>query len=196
MYRILALLILLACIGTSAYYRRRARAEGGTIERRRETPGLIVVRIFVTLPLMLSIVLYLVNPRLMGWSSLPLPGWARLIGAVTGTCAVCSTFWVFRSIGKNVSETVLTKDGHELVTHGPYRWVRHPLYTTGILLIVSIGLLAANWFILGLGVLVAVLIRVVVIPAEEAQLIAKFGEEYEAYRARTGALAPPVGATR
>jgi hypothetical protein len=52
------------------------------------------------------------------------------------------------NLGRNVSETVLTKESHELVTSGPYRWIRHPLYTTGIALFVALGLIAANWFIL------------------------------------------------
>jgi protein-S-isoprenylcysteine O-methyltransferase Ste14 len=42
-----------------------------------------------------------------------------------------AALWVFSALGRNVSETVLTKGDHELVTAGPYRWIRHPLYTTG-----------------------------------------------------------------
>jgi protein-S-isoprenylcysteine O-methyltransferase Ste14 len=87
---------------------------------------------------------------------------------------------------------VLTKERHELVTAGPYRWIRHPLYAVGILLFASIGLIAANWFILGLAALAALFIRFLVIPIEEHELSQKFGDHYGQYIARTGRLFPRV----
>jgi protein-S-isoprenylcysteine O-methyltransferase Ste14 len=89
-----------------------------------------------------------------------------------------------------VSETVLTKEHHELVTHGPYRWIRHPLYANGIALLLAIGLMAANWLILALTLIALVAIGLVVVPAEESALLAKFGAEYRAYMGRTGGLWP------
>ena len=97
---------------------------------------------------------------------------------------------MFRSIGKNVSETVLTKDRHELVSVGPYRRIRHPLYATGIALFWSIGLMAASWFILLFALIATVLIRLVVIPLEERELLRKFGDHYGRYMRRTGRLLP------
>jgi protein-S-isoprenylcysteine O-methyltransferase Ste14 len=103
---------------------------------------------------------------------------------------VPSVYWVLTTLGSNVSETVLTKPGHRLVTTGPYRWVRHPLYTTAIALFLGIGLMAANWFILLWTVVAAIAVRLVVIPREEAQLVAAFGEDYRRYRRDTDALLP------
>jgi hypothetical protein len=48
---------------------------------------------------------------------------------------VPAAWWVFSSIGRNVTETVLTKADHTLVTTGPYRWLRHPLYATAAALL-------------------------------------------------------------
>ena len=48
-------------------------------------------------------------------------------------------------------ETVLTKADHVLVTTGPYRWMRHPLYAMGGALFVAVGLMSASWFILGVS---------------------------------------------
>jgi len=78
------------------------------------------------------------------------------------------------------------------VTSGPYRWVRHPLYAVGICLFLSVGLMAANGFILGWTVLALISVRVVVVPREESALIAKFGDAYRDYRAGTGALFPKL----
>lgn len=94
------------------------------------------------------------------------------------------------SLGRNISETVLTKEDHELVTKGPYRWVRHPLYTAGTLLLIGAALTAANALLGALTALAAVLIRLVVVPHEEARLIETFGDAYRDYRRRTGTLLP------
>ena len=54
--------------------------------------------------------------------------------------------WTFRSLGKNLTDTVVTRRQHTLVQHGPYRWIRHPLYSSAALLIAALSLIAANWF--------------------------------------------------
>ena len=114
------------------------------------------------------------------------------MGVLLGLVAVPAALWVFTSIGRNVSETVLTKRDHALVTSGPYRWIRHPLYTTGAVLLLAIGLMAANWFILLFALLAIGSLRLAVIPLEERELVNKFGDEYRRYIARTGGLLPRV----
>jgi protein-S-isoprenylcysteine O-methyltransferase Ste14 len=191
-FRLIALVVLLGTLGTSAHFRYRARMTGGHIPRRAEGIRFAALRALVALPLFLGPLLYVANPNWMRWSSLELPAWLRWSGVVLGLLTIPGAQWVFRSIGRNVSETVLTKERHELVTAGPYRWIRHPLYAVGILLFVSIGLIAANWFILGLAALAALFIRFLVIPIEEHELSQKFGDHYGQYIARTGRLFPRV----
>jgi protein-S-isoprenylcysteine O-methyltransferase Ste14 len=101
---------------------------------------------------------------------------------------------VLRALGQNVSETVLTKEHHQLVTGGPYRWVRHPLYTSGLALFFALGLMAGSWFVLLATLIAFGLLRVLVIPREEQALLAKFGEGYWNYMQRTGRLVPRVTA--
>ena len=100
--------------------------------------------------------------------------------------------WVLVSIGSNISETVLTKRDHHLVMHGPYRWIRHPLYAVALLLLLLLALLADSWFLLLFPLVGFFVFRWIVIPREEANLIKVFGEQYEAYRRRTGALFPRI----
>ncbi len=193
MLRLFTLLILLACLSISAFYRRRARLETGTIPRQREGGGLIALRALVALPLFLAVVLTVAYPPWMAWASFRWPDWAQWVlwvGAVLGALSVPAVYWVFASIGSNISETVLTKDQHQLITHGPYRWVRHPLYTTGTALLLSIGLMAASWFILLFAGIALVLILTVVVPAEERKLVEKFGEPYRELQRRAGRLLP------
>ena len=60
-------------------------------------------------------------------------------------------YWVFSSLGDNVTPTVVTRSQLKLVTTGPYRWVRHPLYSVGFLSYVAFAVLAANWFVATIG---------------------------------------------
>ena len=56
-------------------------------------------------------------------------------------------YWTLSSLGTNLTDTVVTRAEATLVTHGPYRWVRHPYYVTAALLMGSVTLLTANWLI-------------------------------------------------
>jgi len=191
MFRWLALIVLVSAVAISGFHRRRARARSGTIARTREEPLLIAGRLLVALPLFGGSLVYVLNPAWMSWSAFDAPEWLRWTGAALGAGVVPAVHWVLSALGSNVSETVLTKDRHELVTRvGPYRWIRHPLYTTGMALFVAIGLMAANWFILGMASIALIAIRTVVVPREERELVARFGSGYEEYRARTGAMTP------
>lgn len=194
MYRWILVVVFVSTLGISVYYRRKAR-QAETISRGEEGALFIVLRLVFALPLFLSVLVYMINPSWMAWSSVSLPAGVRWVGAVLGVAGIPFAHWVFRSIGRNVSETVLTKATHELVTDGPYRWVRHPLYTTGVSLFVAASLLTANWFIGAFTVAVIVMILLVVIPKEEANLIETFGEAYRAYRKRTGRLLPRLRAS-
>ncbi len=191
MFRWLALAVLLSAVSVSAHHRARARRASEIIPRRRE--GLLLIaRLVVALPLLIIILFSIIMPRQMSWASFAAPSWTRWVGVALGVGAVPAVHWVLRALGRNVSETVLTKRGHELVTDGPYRWVRHPLYTVGIALLMAIGLILASWLILLFALVVVLLIRVVVIPLEERELVRTFGDGYHSYMARTGRLVPRV----
>ena len=195
-FRWFALAAVIGTAGISAYYRHRARQTGDVVARRREGVGFMLFRAAGALPLFGSIFAYLLNPGWMAWSVWPQPVWLRWLGVVLGLLMVPAAWWVFSSIGRNVTETVLTKADHSLVTTGPYRWVRHPLYATAGVLFVALGLMSASWFILGFGWLAVALVGIVIVPMEEQALVAKFGDEYRAYMNRTGRLVPSVSVRR
>jgi protein-S-isoprenylcysteine O-methyltransferase Ste14 len=192
MFRWFALVVFLATLGISARRRWQARRAGGAIRRSAEPAGLMAGRLLVAVPLFGGVVAYLANPNWVGWASVSLPLWARWTGVALGLLVAPLAYWVLTALGTNVSETVLTKPQHRLVTTGPYRWVRHPLYTVGIALFASIGLMGANWFILLWALVALIGVRLVVIPREEAQLVDRFGDDYRRYRSGTGSLLPSV----
>ena len=190
LFRWMPLAVLVVAVTISGHHRAKARRESETIPRRREGGALFAARLFVALPLLLAIIMYAVSPRHMAWASFASPMWSRWLGVALGLATIPGVHWVLRSLGRNVSETVLTKSQHELVTHGPYRWIRHPLYTVGLTLLTSIGLMTASWLILFFVLVMAVLMRIIVIPREERNLLERFGDEYQAYMTRTGRFLP------
>lgn len=188
--RWLFIAIFVGIFSISGYFRRRARRSGEAIPRAREGKLSLLLRIVIAAPLYLSFFAYMVNPDWMAWSSLPLPSWLRWLGAVVGFGMLPVLYWVVSSIGSNISETFLTKENHVLVTHGPYRWVRHPLYSVATIGFISLSILAANWFMMATAIVIVIGISLLVIPREEGELIKKFGTGYRDYMQRTGRLAP------
>jgi len=189
-YRLIILFILVLTLGISAFHRKRARDEGGTIKRQEEGWAALVARMGVALPLLIVILLNIFWPGSVTWTKFYVPAWLRILGLTLSVLCVPLLWWVFRSIGKNISETVLIKDQHELVTSGPYQWVRHPLYGGALVLLLSISLVFGDWIIMGYTLVGIMAFRLLVIPAEEKQLLKAFGEAYECYQSRTGALLP------
>lgn len=189
-FRILAAIVLLTGMGISSYFRLKAdRDTGEKISRKVDgTPMMTVIRLG-GLILWLSPFVYLINPAWMAWSKIGLPEWVRWLGVLIGILCIAGVYWLFSSIGSGISPTSATRRQHTLVTSGPYRWVRHPLYTVGSSMFVAFGLMADNWFIAALGILafIAMAIRT---PKEEANLIEKFGDEYREYMKHTGAFLP------
>lgn len=182
--------IFVSTLSISGYFRYRARQSGEAIPRAREGNLTMLTRFLFAAPLYLPIFAYMLNPAWMAWSSIPLPVGLRWLGAAVGLGALPLVYWVVSSIGNNISETFLTKEKHVLVTHGPYRWVRHPLYSTATIALVSLSILAANWFMLAMACVAFIGIAALVIPREEAELIRRFGDEYREYVLRTGRFAP------
>ena len=103
--------------------------------------------------------------------------------------------WTFRSLGRNLTDTVVTRQHHTLVVHGPYRWIRHPFYDSAALLTVAISLIAANWFLFTTGVVLFCLL-IIRTRTEEENLLARFGSSYRAYMEKTGRFLPTIGANR
>ena len=173
------------------YHRLRSWASKEALDRRQEGLFILATLRPAGLLLWLGVIAYLVNPAWMAWSSVPLPAWLRWTGLGLFTIGVGLLTWTLRALGTNLTDTVVTRRAHTLVTHGPYRWVRHPFYDAMALLILAIALIVANWFVLVTGAVVFGLLAVRS-RTEEANLLARFGEPYRAYRQTTGRFVPKL----
>jgi protein-S-isoprenylcysteine O-methyltransferase Ste14 len=112
------------------------------------------------------------------------------IGAVVFVAGIGLAIWARVHLGRNWGMPMTQKAEPELVTSGPYRFVRHPIYS-GLLAALLGTALATN--LIGL-IIVAVLGGYFYYSAtvEERNLIARFPNAYPAYRARTKKLIPFV----
>ncbi len=189
-FRILAAVILFSSMGISIYYRRKAdRDSGEKISRKVDGTAMSSVIRIGGLIVWLSPFMYLINPHWMTWSKIGLSDPVRWVGVGVGILCVPGIYWLFSSIGSGITPTSATRKEHKLVTHGIYRWVRHPLYTIGSSLFVAFGMMADNWFIAGMGILTFILMAIRT-SKEEANLIEKFGDEYREYMKHTGRFLP------
>jgi protein-S-isoprenylcysteine O-methyltransferase Ste14 len=173
------------------YYIRRARESGQNISRtRRERFRMPLIAAFSLLAGVAGL-MHVVTPRRLMWAELPMPTWSRWSGAVLGAASVSLFLWTHRTLGKNAAAELVIKEEQNLVTGGPYRWVRHPMYTTIVLQYLAFFLLSGNWVmgISGFGVSMLCVARVA---DEEEMLVEAFGDQYRAYMRRTGRFLPPI----
>lgn len=129
------------------------------------------------------------------WPDLvPEPLWVPPLGIV----AFVAGFWLrmkaVNTLDKHFSPLVELQPEHELVTHGPYAWVRHPAYLGSLMWAIVPPLLCGS----GIGLAAALLLyypamryRVAI---EEALLAERFGDRWNAYKAQVPALIPKPGA--
>jgi len=191
-FRILAATIFITSLSISAYFRRKAdRDSGEKVPWKEEGIVMILILRVGGLVLWFSVIAYLINPSWMIWSNIALPELVRWLGVGLGTVSVLLVYWLFSSIGTGITPTVATRKEHKLITSGPYRWVRHPLYSVGTTLFITFAMIASNWFIATMGILAFIMLALR-LPNEEAHLIAKFGDEYRHYMKTTGAFLPKV----
>lgn len=179
-------------IPIAMFYRIRSQVGGGTLDRRKEGWFILFTMRPIAMAGLVGLICYLVNPSTMAWSSVSLPLWLRWSGAGIGAAAGALIIWAFHNLGKNLTDTVVTREKHTLVTSGPYRWVRHPFYVAVLLAVLGNALMAANWFLFLTGALVFVLMTIRM-RKEEELLVARFGDAYRDYMKRTGRFWPRMG---
>ena len=179
---------LLMWLAWFAYWLVSARNVKQTV--RRETWK---QRLLYLLPTLLVAPIFLWNGLAMGLSGRMTdhPLAMYWVGTALLAAGLLFSVWARRVLGRNWSGMVTVKQDHELVEIGPYRFVRHPIYT-GLLVAVSGSAISWNhWF--GFYVLAVLFVALwLKLRREEAFMRETFGEKYAAYCARTKRLVPWV----
>ena len=188
-FRLILALGMAAFLPVALYHRIRSQAGGEKLDRRQEGLFILLTLRPCGLAAMGGLVAFILDPAWMAWSSVPLPAVLRWAGVATGVPTVALGIWTFRSLGRNITDTVVTRREHALITSGPFRYVRHPFYVTTALAFAANALTTANWFIAltGFAALALLVIRTAI---EEEKLVERFGDDYRRYMARTGRFVP------
>ncbi|OGO51113.1 MAG: hypothetical protein A2148_07105 [Chloroflexi bacterium RBG_16_68_14] len=173
------------------YYARKGSQSAQGISRTREERFRLAFVSRLMAPGWIAGVVYVIAPQRVRWAALPIPAWSRWVGAALGAVALPLFLWTHHALGKNWSRDLVIKEGHTLVTSGPYRWARHPMYTAAFGWSVASFLVSANWLI-GLGLLGPVMLDAMRVGEEEALMMQEFGDEYRTYMQRTGRFLPPM----
>ena len=149
-------------------------------------------RLSYTVFVIAAVWLMFYDPRLGDWlharivpSTQPLQ-WFAVAATAAG---FAFTLWARAILGGNWSGNVTIKVGHELVRTGPYRWVRHPIYTGLIVAMAGTALALDQWR--GLIALVLLWISFTAKRLKKEQFMRQtFGAQYDDYRRTTGAIFP------
>ncbi|TBA82045.1 protein-S-isoprenylcysteine O-methyltransferase [Rhizobium ruizarguesonis] len=119
---------------------------------------------------------------------------AHLWAVVIGIILFCAAMWVFRrthkQLGRNWSITLEIRQQHELICAGPYALVRHPMYTSFLLMGLSQAFLLPNWVAGMAGLIGFAVLFFLRVDKEERMMLEVFGPQYQAYMAKTKRIIP------
>jgi protein-S-isoprenylcysteine O-methyltransferase Ste14 len=194
-FRAVLIVVFLVVLPIGIYHRLKSQATREKLDRRQEGLFILATLRPVGIAFWLELIAWMVDPGWMAWSSVSLPARLRWTGVGLIAVACGLLVWTFLCLGKNLTDTVVTRQKHTLVTRGPYRWVRHPFYDSAALLALALSLITANWFFFMTGVVMFCLL-IIRTRTEEENLVARFGDSYRAYMERTGRFLPRIAANR
>lgn len=194
MVRLLIGVLLIVGFAISGFHRSRALRADSSVSRNHEPLSTKLVRAATALPFFALLATNLIAPSWVTWSWVAVPGWVEVGGLSVLAVALGLIAWLFPHLAHNVTPTTLVKETATLVTTGPYRYVRHPLYLGGTAMMLGAASALGNWVMLLFVCVFGVAWRFHVVPREEQALRARFGERYDRYRASTPALIPRLRA--
>lgn len=191
LFRFLFILSGIGMLAIRAYYQSKILPE----QRRTKVTGSSWRLIPGAMAAITAVVFgfaYIFSPSSLAWSYVGLPAWLRWVGAFMVLVGILLLWAAHSHLGVSFHSLVVRKSCQVLVESGPYRTVRHPIYTAYILNYIGGGLLASSLVLtLVPGPLFALFVALRIGEEEEA-MIAQFGASYQDYMARTGRFLPPL----
>lgn len=173
------------------YHRIQSQRTGERLDRTKEGwPILIALRLLGLSAIFLAVASFW-NPDWLRWSYLSLALAVRWTSVLVFAAAVAWLIWMFRTLGRNITDTVVVRKDAHFVDNGPYRFVRNPMYTGVLTLGISFGLAMETW-IVPVFTALAFSLFVLRTPIEERYLVDRFGSRYIDYMGRVGRFLPKV----
>ncbi len=188
---ILPFLIIGFAVHRGYYVKTQSKPEDATLKKRNEG---VTSKIASLLGLIgfISMIAYVIQPNWLSSASLAFPTWLRVTGAAIAILGFALLQWAQVTLANSWSDTPRMMKEQVLITSGPYRLIRHPIYTAFILILSSTLLISSNWLI-GLSWAGMTILEVASrIKFEESLMVEYFGDQYNKYIKTTGRLFPRI----
>ncbi|HTV15431.1 MAG TPA: isoprenylcysteine carboxylmethyltransferase family protein [Acidobacteriaceae bacterium] len=118
--------------------------------------------------------------------------WELAISMAIGPPSVALVWCATRHLGKQWRYQAALRDDHELVRTGPYGWIRHPIYTSMLGMVLATGFCWTWWPMFAAAVVVFLVGTEIRVRSEDRLLAARFGDAFDEYRQRVPAYLPLV----
>lgn len=115
---------------------------------------------------------------------------AGIVAVLAAIGSVMLIMSAVKTLGKEWSITARLVEGHKLATSGPYAYVRHPIYTGMLGMLLATGLAISHWWAMLAALLVFIIGTVIRVRSEEKLLREAFGQEFDNYSQRVPAIVP------
>jgi protein-S-isoprenylcysteine O-methyltransferase Ste14 len=126
----------------------------------------------------------------LNFANYTLPVWAGWAGTLLIILALIVFWRAHADLKTNWSPSLEIREKHELITNGIYSAIRHPMYASQWLLVIAQPLLLQNWLAGWLNLVIFIIFYSLRVHAEEKMMIDTFGEQYQEYMRKTGAVFP------
>jgi len=191
-FRILLPVLIVAFAAHRGYYvKNYSKPEEATVKKREEglaskIAGLLGMAGFI------AVLAFAINPKWLAFASLAFPTWLRWSGIGIAILGFALLQWAQMTLANSWSDTPRMMKEQTLITSGPYRTIRHPIYTAFILILGSTLFISSNWLIGSCWLGMTTLEVISRIGFEESLMLEFFGDQYREYMKKTGRLLPKV----
>jgi len=195
-FRISFIILLCSLTIIRLYFKYRAGLLHETVFPRTEKIHFIISRAILGTPLLVAALLYIFRPERQTWMRIGLPPAVRALGVFTAAVSLLILVWIHRVLGRNFHTSIVIKKNHRLVTAGPYRLVRHPMYVTYLIFFISMFLVSENVIIGLCGAGIMLILMTFRLRYEEALLVERFPNDYSHYQQTTPRFVPGIRSGR
>ena len=190
MFRIIFVVTYVIFGSIRVYYRsqtigRESEREESLVDKPTIFLSVVILAYFV------AMFIYILFPDWIFWAHIELHVVIRWTGLVIAAVGIVLLVWIHHTLGHQYAAKLEIQKEHALIEVGPYRTVRHPMYTVFILFSLAVAIISSNMLMIIFTLLISVPFHWIS-RNEERMLTEQFGEDYLSYMKRTGRFLPPL----
>jgi len=172
------------------YFKRYAITHKEALKNTNPVREIQLVKL-VRWSITLSSAIWLFTPWL-NFAQLNITAILRIAGIHIGAASAILFYYVHEVLSDNWSPILQIRQQHELITDGPYKLLRHPMYTAMLLWVIANFLISSNWMVGAVQLLSVIILLVVRLPEEERMMEEAFPQRYKLYKLKTYRLVPYI----